>query len=236
VDSVPTISFIGLAIGFIPAVVVVILLYRWSCNFGTTVYAMCRMVIQLLLIGYVLTFIFESSNAWITALVLSFMLMVAGWIALRPLRQREPKIYTRTLLSIALGGITTLTLVTQFIVDVDPWYAPRFVIPLAGMIFASAMNTVSLAGERLQAEQAAGTDYPTARNSAFQAALIPLVNSLLAVGLVSLPGMMTGQILAGISPLIATRYQIVIMCMLFGSSGIAAACYLFLSKYSDHLR
>ena len=235
-NSVPSISVVGLAVGFIPAFVVIIILYRWSCSAGTTIYALCRMVIQLLLIGYALTFLFNSDNAWITALILSFMLVVAGWIALRPLQQHQPGIYIRTLLSIALGGLTTLALVTQFIVDVDPWYAPRFVIPLAGMTFASAMNTVSLAAERLQAEHSGGIEYLTARRSAFEAALIPLVNSLLAVGLVSLPGMMTGQILAGISPLIATRYQIVIMCMLFGSSGIATACYLFLSRYSDESR
>jgi putative ABC transport system permease protein len=67
------------------------------------------------------------------------------------------------------------------------------------------------------------------RHNALQAGLIPLLNSLLAVGLVSLPGMMTGQILSGIEPLIAARYQIVVMAMLFGSSGISAACYLWLA-------
>ena len=99
------------------------------------------------------------------------------------------------------------------------------------MIFANAMNAVSLAAERFAAERSDGTDYATARNAAFQTALIPLINSLLAVGLVSLPGMMTGQILSGVSPLLASRYQIVVMCMIFGSSGISAACYLYLAKF-----
>ena len=98
------------------------------------------------------------------------------------------------------------------------------------MIFANAMNSVSIAAERFSSELSAGLDRVEARRKAFEAALIPLVNSLLAVGLVALPGMMTGQVLAGISPLIAARYQILVMCMLFGSSGIAAACYLYWSR------
>ena len=88
-------------------------------------------------------------------------------------------------------------------------------IPLAGMAFANAMNSVSLASERLQAEIDNGNSGIKARNTAFQASLIPTINSLFAVGLVSLPGMMTGQILSGVSPLIAVRYQIMVMCMIF---------------------
>ena len=94
------------------------------------------------------------------------------------------------------------------------------------MIFANAMNSVSLAAERLTAEMERDVQYEQARNIAFRASLIPIINSLLAVGLVSLPGMMTGQILSGISPLIAVRYQIMVMCMVFASAGISSACFL----------
>ncbi len=103
-------------------------------------------------------------------------------------------------------------------------------IPLAGMAFANAMNSVSLASERLQAEIDNGNSGIKARNTAFQASLIPTINSLFAVGLVSLPGMMTGQILSGVSPLIAVRYQIMVMCMLFAVSGIASATFLTLIR------
>ncbi|MEP1779528.1 ABC transporter permease, partial [Reichenbachiella sp.] len=75
-----------------------------------------------------------------------------------------------------------------------------------------------------------GVDYTEARNTALRAALIPITNSLFAVGLVSLPGMMTGQILSGVSPLIAVRYQIMVMCMAFGSAGISVALFLVLVK------
>ena len=93
-----------------------------------------------------------------------------------------------------------------------------------------SMTAVSLAAERFRAESERGVDYAAARHTAFNAALIPMVNSLFAVGLVALPGMMTGQVLSGVSPLIAAKYQIVVMTMLFGATGITAACYLWFRK------
>jgi putative ABC transport system permease protein len=100
------------------------------------------------------------------------------------------------------------------------------------MIFAGSMNAVGLAGERLQSEFDRGMPYVEARRISLQAALIPITNSLFAVGLVALPGMMTGQILSGISPLVAAKYQIVVMTMLFGTSGISAALYMVLANRS----
>ena len=88
------------------------------------------------------------------------------------------------------------------------------------------MAAVSLAAERLFAERAHGLGWEEARLAAYQAAMIPVINSLFAVGLVSLPGMMTGQILSGVSPLVAARYQIVVMCMIFAASGISTALFL----------
>ncbi|MFW2403437.1 MAG: ABC transporter permease, partial [Gammaproteobacteria bacterium] len=99
-----------------------------------------------------------------------------------------------------------------------------------GMIFAGSMTTISLAAERLHAELKNDVPLLEARRIALQASLIPVVNSLFAVGLVSLPGMMTGQILSGVSPMVAAKYQIVVMTMLFGASGISAAIYLTLAS------
>ena len=101
------------------------------------------------------------------------------------------------------------------------------------MVFASSMNSVSLSGERFYAELANNVSYEQARNTAFQASMIPNVNALLAVGIVSLPGMMTGQILSGVSPFIASRYQIMVMCMIFASAGISSAYFLYLVKPTD---
>jgi len=229
-ETVQTVSWAGLAIAFLPAAAVVLILLRWSLSVGTALYAFARMFLQLLLIGYVLTYIFETEHFLLVGAVLTVMLIVSSWIALRPLQEKSRAMYFKTLAAVSLGGLLTLALVTQLVLDIEPWYAPRFIVPLAGMIFASAMNSVSISAERYEAERARGADYYAARNIALQTCLIPLLNTLFAVGLVALPGMMTGQILAGVSPLIAARYQIVVMCMLFGSSGLAAAFYLLFVK------
>ena len=123
-----------------------------------------------------------------------------------------------------------LILVSQVILDLEQWFEPRFVVPIAGMIFANSMNTVSLSAERFVAETKRAVPYIEARRAAMEAAMIPQINALLAVGLVSLPGMMTGQILSGVDPLIAVRYQIMVMCMIFGSAGTATAIYLTLLR------
>jgi len=231
--AVQIIPLTDLAIAFLPVAVVVLILYRWSLGSGFAIYALARMLLQLLAIGYVLTYIFEADQPWIVLAALAMMLGTASWIALRPLNVKGRSLYGKALVSIVLGGVSTLLLVTQVVLKIDPWFAPPKMIPLAGMIFATAMNTISIAAERFQAEKQGGAAYTDARATAIRAAIIPLVNSLLAVGLVSLPGMMTGQILSGVDPLIAARYQIVVMCMIFGSSGISSACFLTLLRPLD---
>lgn len=231
--AVQIIPLTDLAMAFIPVAVVLLIMYRWSLGSGFAMYALARMLLQLLAIGYVLKYIFGAEQSWVVLLTLAIMLGTASWIALRPLHVNGLKgraLYGRALMSIVVGGVLTLTLITQVVLKIDPWFAPSKMIPLAGMIFATAMNTISVAGERFQAEKQRRAEFTEARRTAIHAALIPLVNSLLAVGLVSLPGMMTGQILSGVDPLIAARYQIVVMCMIFGSSGISSACFLTLMR------
>ena len=225
-NSVQIIPFTNLALAFIPVFVVAGILYKWTADGHNTLYAVFRMLVQLLLIGYFLIFIFESDSAWVVMGVLVVMLCTSSWIALRTIKSRRLLLYKKAFYAITLGGGITLLLITQGVLDLDPWYSPRYLIPLAGMIFANAMNSVSLAAERLTAEMDRDVQYEQARNIAFRASLIPITNSLFAVGLVSLPGMMTGQILSGISPLIAVRYQIMVMCMVFASAGISSAFFL----------
>ena len=220
----------NLLIAFAPIVVVIIILAVWSLNSKTAIYASVRMLIQLIAIGYILTSIFSLDNANIVLLVLTIMLLAASWISLRPLKHRSLRLHLEALFAIFIGGVSTLTLTTLAVLKIDYWYQPQYVIPLAGMIFSNAMNTVSLAAERFEADIPALKNYIHARNNAFTASLIPSINTFFAVGLVALPGMMTGQILSGVSPLIATKYQIVIMSVLFGSSGISAAIFLLLQK------
>jgi len=119
------------------------------------------------------------------------------------------------------------------VLHLTPWYEAKFLIPLSGMIFANAMNSVSIAAERFESEMVEKNgNYIQARAVSYKAAFIPTINALFAVGLVSLPGMMTGQILSGIDPLIAVRYQMMVMLMILGSSGISVAIYLSLVEKS----
>jgi UDP-glucose/iron transport system permease protein len=228
--SVQAISFTTLIWAFMPVAVVIGVLVRWTSAARTAMYAVARMLLQLLLIGYVLVFIFETDRAWIIALVLTIMLIAASVIAIRPIRSKGPILLRNAFVAIFIGGVLTLALVTQVVIDIHPWFLPRYMVPLAGMVFASSMNAVSLAAERLESELARSVDFGEARATALNTALIPLINSLFAVGLVSLPGMMTGQILSGVSPFIAAKYQIVVMCMIFGASGMSAAIYLSLAR------
>jgi putative ABC transport system permease protein len=214
----------------IPAMLVVFILKKWSAGAGDSLAALARMLAQLLLVGYVLLYIFEADVPWIVLAVLAVMIIAASWIALRTIPRFRGAFYGYAFFSILVGGGLTVVLITQGVLTLDPWYQPSFVIPLAGMIFAASMNSVSLAAERMLAEVERGAPYVEARRIAMQAGLIPIVNSLFAVGLVSLPGLMTGQILSGVSPLVAVRYQMMVMFMIFGASGLSAAIFLSLLR------
>ena len=233
-----TISIIpmqNLLFALIPVVIVLYILYKWSLDYKHSVYALFRMVVQLLLIGYLLTFIFDSDSSLLVLFILIFMVLVSSWISLRTINIKSSELFLFAFISIALGGGITLFFITQAVIDLPTWYEPRYLIPLAGMTFANSLTGLSLAAERFEAEIQRDASYEDARKIAFKASMIPVVNSLLAVGVVALPGMMTGQILSGISPLIAVRYQIMVMCMIFGSSGISTALFLILIKknFSD---
>tara|TARA_B100000446_G_scaffold73765_1_gene69672 strand:- start:44 stop:781 length:738 start_codon:yes stop_codon:yes gene_type:complete len=230
VTSVTTIPIASLLIGFVPVAVLIFIMWSWRLNALQSMYANGRMLVQLLLIGYVLSYIFETDEPVLVVVVVFFMIVMAAWIAMRPLTNRGVKPYVVIFIALGASGLGVLVVVTQIILELPRWYEPRFVIPLAGMVFANSMNTISLAGERFHVERQRGEDYLSARNAAIETALIPQVNALLAVGLVSLPGMMTGQILSGIEPLTAARYQIMVMCMIFSTAGLAAVVYMALHR------
>lgn len=219
-----------LALGFIPAAIVVGSMMYMGSGHRTSLYALSRMVLQLVLIGYVLIYIFESDQPAIVLAVLCTMMLAASYIALRTVAPKRRVFFGHALLSIFIGGGGTLLLVTQGVLQVDPWYDAKVIIPLGGMIFAASMNAIALAAERRETELQSGKSSDEARHAAFHTSLIPIMNSLFAVGLVTLPGMMTGQILSGVSPLIAARYQIMVMAMIFGATGLSALLFLHFSR------
>jgi len=229
-NTIQTISLLDLSIAFIPVIMAVTFLFIWSLDVKQASYALARMLIQLLLIGYVLSYIFYSDNPWLITSILFAMVSISCWIALRTRKQYRLLLFKHGFCAILLGGGLTLLVISQGALSISPWYQPQVIIPLAGMIFANAMNSISLCAERLFSEVDNNTEFSLARKHALNAATIPVINSLFAVGLVSLPGMMTGQILSGVSPLIAARYQIIVMCMIFASAILSAVIFLLLSK------
>jgi putative ABC transport system permease protein len=235
--TVPDVSILDIGIILIPMTIVIAIMFKWSLKGWEAIYSTARMLIQLIVIGYLLVFIFASENVWLISLILTVMLLIASWISLGPVdASSRYRLYLFVLISLGAGGGLTLSLVVWGVLDVQPWYSPRFIIPLAGMIFANSMNTVSLSAERYESEIQNGMQPEEAKKVSFQVGMIPVINSMFAVGVVALPGMMTGQILSGVSPLVATRYQIVVMCMLFAASGLCAACYLQLvSTFTDRM-
>ena len=91
--SVESIPLARLLLIFIPVLVVVLIQWRWSLSAGTTIYAVIRMLSQLLVIGYVLVFLFHSDSPLVISAVLLVMVTVASWIALRPLGNQRPRLY-----------------------------------------------------------------------------------------------------------------------------------------------
>jgi putative ABC transport system permease protein len=228
------IPLINLLYSLIPLLVVTYYYYKWADNKSEIVYSTLRMIIQLLLVGYVLIYIFEDKDLYLGILILSFMLLISTWISLRNTHNKSFNHFYKIVLSLGLSSILHLVLIIDFILDFDTFYEPRYVIPIAGMILANSMNVISLAIERFEKELERKESFENARKIAFKSALIPQINSLLAVGLVSLPGMMTGQILSGVDPLIAVRYQIMIMSTILSSAGISLIIYFYLSKKSTY--
>lgn len=228
----PTISWIALSWCVLPVAIVAVLYWRWLGNRSEVLIASARMTIQLIAVGYVLVVLFGNPSISTSLLVMAIMMVAASWIAIRPVRN-HPNVWQPAAAALIISVSSHLAISIGLVLDVPVWYEPRVLIPLAGMYFSNTMTTISLAAERYFSERQAGQSPFDARNNAFRAAMIPQINGLLAVGLVALPGMMTGQILSGVSPLIAVRYQILIMTMMLGTCGVGSALLLWQLKRRD---
>jgi len=204
-----------------------------------------RATLQLLIVAQLLQWIFLSNRAYVVLATLLVMVLVAGFTAvgrIKEARARRRIVALISTVSILLGSGATLAYVDLCIIPISPWYDARYLIPLFGMIVANAMNAAALAAERLRSEIVAQEAEIEARlalgassaqacasavRKALAAAMIPAVNALTVVGIVSLPGMMTGQILAGADPTLAVRYQIIVVFMLTCASALTATLLVF---------
>ena len=147
-DTITIIPLPLLAISLLPVVIVLGIQYKWALDYKEGGYAMLRMLGQLLVIGYVLGFIFAAEKSWIILAVLAIMLVASSWISLRTVKAKRRALLGKAFLSILIGGGVVLALTTQGVLRLSPWYKPQFMVPLAGMIFAGAMNGISLAADR----------------------------------------------------------------------------------------
>lgn len=191
-----------------------------------------RMFVQLMIVGYLLHLVFALESALPVLLILVVMTGFAVQTIGARVETKMPNFYRVVGAAILFGCGGMTFFFCTLVIGLEPWYDPRYLIPLAGMVIGNSMTGASLAAERLAAEfrerreeietaLCLGSSVKLAAepavSSAFRAALIPSVNAMAAMGLVFLPGMMTGQILSGTEPLIAVKYQIAIMCVITGS-------------------
>lgn len=225
-----TIELFNLLYLLLPLLVVYYFYNKWVGNSLEIPYATIRMLTQLLLIGYILLYLFSNKHILLGFAILIFMIVISSYITLRNLKNKNTYEYLNIVSALGISGSLHLILTIYFVLELENIYEPQYVIPLAGMIYANIMNSLSLAIERFENEQTNNKSFKESRAISFKSAMIPQINSFFAVGLVSLPGMMTGQILSGIDPLIAVRYQIMIMAILFSCAAISIIIYFLIKE------
>ncbi len=206
---------------------------------GAMLWGGLRAMVQLLGVGFLLEAVFRLDRPLPILLVLAFMALWAGRVASRRVQAAPPGLQSACTAAIALGGLAAVAPVLWGILRITPWFEPHYLVPIGGMMLGNTVNAVSIAADRylklaelkaqlrrrmharLPAVEAAlclGATPAQASAPALaegvRAGLIPTVNMLMLLGVVQLPGTMTGQILGGVSPLLAVRYQLVIVYML----------------------
>jgi putative ABC transport system permease protein len=209
--------------------------------------ASVRMVVQLLLVGYVLRWVFQSDSVAAVVALAVIMTLVAGVSAVRRTERRFPGVYLASTVSVlASSWIVTAFGIVAVLNKVDTWYEPQYTIPILGMILGNTLTGISLGLGRLGDDLVlrrdlvdmslalGATSWEAARGpirEAVRTGMIPMINSMMVTGIVSLPGMMTGQLLSGVSPLEAVKYQIVIMFLIASGTALGTVGVVLLSFF-----
>lgn len=198
-----------------------------------------RAFLQLSLIGYVLNYIFKVNSLLIIVPVLLLMCFIASREATRRINNPPHRPGSIAFVSLTASTFLVGLIVVVLVISPQPWYSAQVVLPIFGMLLGNSMNAIALSLDRMyseirsQAEEVeqllcfGASPWEAVRayvNKAITAGMTPIINSLMVVGLVSLPGMMTGQILAGMNPVAAVRYQFVVMIMI--AAAVAIGCLL----------
>jgi putative ABC transport system permease protein len=192
-----------------------------------------RTILQLLVLGYVLDFIFALDNVWGVLAILAVIITITAIVARNRISPKIPLVLPLVWGAIFISTAVTVLYANFLIIQPDRWYEPRYVIPLAGIVLGNAMNAAAIAGERLVSTMNAqsveiethlslGATPEQAvsqyRKAAIRAAFLPTINQMTLVGMVAIPGITTGQLLAGIRPIDAVSYEILIIFMVAASN------------------
>lgn len=248
-NGIIDLSFLQVAAAYIFIVILMVILkVKGIAREKEVLIASIRMTLQLILVGYVLVYLFESMNPFLTILVLLIMESFAIYNIFqrsnRPLTNRLKKVVA---LSMVFGTLSSLLFFLFVVIQISPWYDPQYFIPIAGMLIGNSMTGISLGVNRLlegmnerkalveSALMLGATPKKAAKevvDSAFDSAILPTINSMMGMGIVFLPGMMTGQILSGVSPTTAIAYQIAIMLGILGSVSLTVIIFVQLGSQS----
>jgi len=201
-----------------------------------------RMTLQLILIGYLLTYIFENPSPVYSVIILAVMEMFSIYTILKRTKiSFMSKLGRIIAFSMSLGSITCFFYFLFIVINISPWYEPRYFIPIGGMLIGNSMTGITLGVNRLvdgmtskkhlvEGALMLGATPKMATKAivddAFDSAILPTINSMLGMGVVFLPGMMTGQILSGASPVDAICYQIAIMLGILGSVSLTVILFV----------
>ena len=244
-STVMDLSILNLAIAYIfVLLLLVIFKARGIKREKMILIATTRMTLQLTVMGYILMYVFENPSWWLTLLMLSVMVGFAIFNALKRVKTpMSKKLRQLIAVSMAAGYSITAVIFMLGVLHVTPWFNPQYMIPISGMIVGNAMTGIALGANKLcsamlerhdQIESAlmlGATPKAATRdivNDAFDSAILPTMNNMLTMGIVSLPGMMTGQILSGTFPLTAIKYQIGIMLAILGFTAITVFLFVTL--------
>nr|WP_321397570.1 iron export ABC transporter permease subunit FetB [uncultured Desulfobacter sp.] len=200
-----------------------------------------RCAIQLTIMGYVLSFIFDIASVWIVLALFCVMAAFAVRIVRGNVSEKSIPFVFPSFISMLLVYAVVTSIVTGLIVKATPFWHPQYFIPIAGMVAGNSMTALGLSLDRLLSDLKAKRDLVEMQlclgatsveasqdifRDALKAGMIPSINALAGVGIVFLPGMMTGQILSGEDPMLAIRYQIVVMFMLVASTALTVSMVL----------
>ncbi|SDD96261.1 ABC transporter permease [Sporomusa acidovorans] len=244
-NSIMDLSIIQLLIAYIfILVILVIFKTRGIKRERQIIIAAVRMTLQLTIMGYVLMFVFENASWWFTFIMIAIMVAFAIYNVVKRVKiTMSTELQRMIAVSMVCGSLATAAFFIIVVLQVQPWFNPQYVIPISGMIVGNCMTGVALGANKLcsaieekrvviESSLMLGAAPAQAvreiLNDAFDSALLPTMNNMLTMGIVSIPGMMTGQILSGTFPLTAIKYQIGIMLAILGGTALTTILFVML--------